>query len=633
MLPRWFKCITLSLPLIVSACSKVDDPSLYPLFDPAEAEPPPSKALIEYSATRNVFFGDLHVHTGLSYDAYTNGVRTLPEDAYRFMKGGTIEHGIGYPIQLSRSLDFGAVTDHGEYLGVPRYLDKESGGENKLREVMLTGSPLRITFNFLYTIFSTMSSVEQREKTFGIAGMEDVSRAAWQQIIDVAERHNDPGRFTTFIGYEWTSMPNADNLHRNVIYKTDSVPEFPFTSRDSNNPEDLWAALDKQREQGMQMFAIPHNGNVSNGRMYRSVTFNGEALSPDYAEKRLFNEPISEIMQVKGASETHPILSSDDEFADFEIYDQRLASDGGFSEPKGSYARDALRTGLELSHSEGFNPYKFGVIGSTDSHNSSSPVEENTYHGKLPLIDGTAGLRQGVTLLLPKSQNRGGRWSAMGLAAVWAEENTRASLYDAMRRKETYATSGPRMTLRFFAGWDYDDDLLSRDNAIEQAYAGGVPMGGTLPAIAGVSQAAKNRSPVFAVWAAKDPQGANLDRVQIIKGWVDKVGQSHERIYDIAASDDRHFDVGLGKLTPIGNTVDITTGVYTNGIGDVQLATIWRDPDFDPAREAFYYVRVIEIPTPRYSTFDAIALGITPPEPSTIQERAISSAIWYQPGQ
>ena len=631
MLPRWFQWFTLSALVIVCGCSKVDDPSLNPLFDPAKAEPPPIKPLIEYSDTRNVFFGDLHIHTGLSYDAYTNGVRTLPEDAYRFMKGGTIEHGMGYPIQLSRPLDFGAVTDHGEYLGVPRYLDKDRGVENKLRAVMETGNPLRITFNFFYTILSTMSSVEKREESFGVAGMEDVSRAAWQQIIDVAERHNDPGRFTTFVAYEWSSMPNADNLHRNVIYKTAQVPDFPFTSRDSDDPEDLWAALDNQRQQGMQMFAIPHNGNVSNGRMYRSVTFDGGAQSPDYAKKRLFNEPLSEILQVKGASETHPILSSNDEFADFEIYDQRLATDGGFSEPKGSYARDALRTGLELSHSEGFNPYKFGVIGSTDSHNSSSSSEENNYHGKLPLIDGTAGLRQGVTILLPKEQNRGGRWSAMGLAAVWAEENTRASLYEAMRRKETYATSGPRIRLRFFAGWDYADDLLSRDDAIEQAYAGGVSMGGTLPTVTDSSPAAEQRSPVFAVWAAKDPQGANLDRVQIIKGWVDSAGRSHEKIHDIAASDDRHFDATLGKLAPVGNTVDITTATYTNSIGDVQLATLWRDPDFDPAQEAFYYARVIEIPTPRYSTFDAIALGITPPEPSTLQERAISSAIWYQP--
>ncbi len=626
MIPPRLLLLALPMSVILYGCAKVEDPSLYPLYDPAKASPPPEKPLTQYSETRNVFFGDLHIHTSFSYDAYINGVRTLPEDAYRFMKGGTIEHGMGFPIKLSRPLDFGAVTDHGEYLGVPRFLDRDNSGENQLRSVMESGNPLRITFNFLYTIFTTMGSAEQREKNFGAEGMGDVSRRAWQRIIDAAERNNEPGRFTAFIGYEWTSMPNADNLHRNVIYKTSSVPDFPFTSRDSDNPEDLWSALDEQRKQGMQMFAIPHNGNVSNGRMYRSVSFEGEPLSPDYAKKRMFNEPISEIMQVKGASETHPILSVDDEFADFEIYDQRLSSDGSFSEPKGSYARDALRTGLELSHSEGFNPYKFGVIGSTDSHNSSSPIEESSYHGKLPLIDGTAGLRQGVTLLLPKKENRGGRWSAMGLAGVWAEENTRASLYDAMRRKETYATSGPRITVRFFAGWDYDDTLLQRTDAIEQAYMGGVPMGGTLT----TPKSPGKRSPVFVLWAAKDPQGANLDRVQIIKGWVDSTGHSHEKIYNIAASDKRTVDAVTGKLPAVGNTVDISNASYANSIGDAQLATLWRDPDFNPDLETFYYARVLEIPTPRYSTFDAIVLGIVPPEPSTIQERAISSAIWVQ---
>ena len=618
-------CIGFSTVLLLSACSRVNDPSLYPLYDPAKAEPPPAKLPVDYSETRNVFWGDLHIHTGLSYDAYTMGVRTGPDDAYRFMKGGTIEHGMGYPIRMSRPLDFGAVTDHAEYLGVPRYLDKDAGGENKLREIMETGSPVRITLNFLYTVFTKMGSVASREKSFAMPGMEDISRLAWQQIIDTAQRHNEPGRFTAFIGYEWTSMPNGNNLHRNVIYKDDKVPEFPNTSRDSDNPEDLWKALDKQRNEGMDMFAIPHNGNVSNGLMYQSTTFAGESLSADYAETRMFNEPISEILQVKGASETHPILSSNDEFAGFEIYDQRLASDGGLSQPKGSYARDALRTGLELSHSEGFNPYRFGVIGSSDSHNSSSAVEENNYHGKLPLIDGTAGLRQGVTMLLPKEQNRGGRWSAMGLAAVWAEENTRASLYDAMRRRETYATSGPRITVRFFAGWDYPQDLLGQQNTVSAAYAGGVPTGGSL--VGGSHQ----DSPFFAVWAAKDPQGANLDRIQIIKGWVDDDGRSHEEIYTIVASDNRQPDVTTGKIPAVKNTVNVSTATYTNSVGETQLAMLWQDPEFDASQEAFYYARVIEIPTPRYSTFDAIALGIPPPEPSSLQERAITSAIWYRP--
>lgn len=619
-----FKHIVLIVVVTLSACSKVEDPSLYPEFDPDTIEAPPAKPAVPFSETRNVFWGDLHIHTSLSFDAYTMGVRALPDEAYTYMKGGTIEHGMGYAIKASRPLDFGAVTDHAEFLGVAREMDKGNDGSNELRAVMETGNPLRITLNFLMTIFSQMGSSETRLETFGQPGMETVSRAAWQEIIDSAERHNTPGVFTSFIAYEWTSMPNEDNLHRNVIYKTSKVPDYPVTSLESDNPEDLWDTLDRQREQGMEVFAIPHNANVSNGLMYRATDFNGAPLSKDYAQQRLFNEPISEILQVKGASETHPILSSNDEFAGFEIYDQRLASDGGMSEPKGSYMRDALRTGIELSHSEGFNPYRFGVIGSSDSHNANASVEEDNYQGKLPMIDGSAGLRLGETLLLPKEQNRGGRWSAMGLAAVWAGENTRASLFDAMRRKETYATSGPRMTVRFFGGWSFNADFFEQENILEQAYSQGVPMGGAL------APRDNQSAPGFIVWAAKDPAGANLDRIQIIKGWVDVEGNSQERIYDVSASGNRQ-PTAKGKLPAVGNTVDVAKASYTNTIGAAQLSALWRDPNFDPRQEAFYYARVIEIPTPRFSTFDALKLGVEAPAPASIQERAITSAIWYQP--
>ncbi len=617
-------CLLLFSVLLLPACSKVDDPSLYPAFDPSQVEAPPKKPAVNFRKTRNVFWGDLHIHTSLSFDAYTMGVRAMPDEAYTYMKGGTIEHGMGYAIRAERPLDFGAVTDHSEFLGVAREMDPDKSGKNTLREVMETGSPLRITFNFFRTIYSQMGSSETRKETFGQAGMEEVSLSAWQEVIDSAERHNNPGVFSSFIAYEWSSMPNEDNLHRNVIYKNSQVPAFPYSSLDSDNPEDLWDALDQQRQQGMEVFAIPHNGNVSNGRMYQSVDFNGKPLTKAYASQRLYNEPISEVLQVKGASETHPVLSTEDEFANFEIYDQRLASDGGLSEPKGSYMRDALRTGIEFSHSEGFNPYRFGVIGSSDSHNASFAVEENNYHGKLPMLDGSAGLRLGESLLLPKSQNRGGRWSAMGLAGVWAEENTRASLFDAMRRKETYATSGPRMTVRFFGGWNYTHALLEAEDTLEQAYAQGVAMGGTLS-----KTTAESLQPVFAVWAAKDPIGANLDRIQIIKGWVDSDGNSQERVYDVAASGNRRVGVP-GKLAAVGNTVDATTATYSNSIGATQLAAVWRDEDFNPQQEAFYYARVIEIPTPRFTTYDAVTMGVSAVEPISIQERAITSPIWYQ---
>jgi hypothetical protein len=321
----------------------------------------------------------------------------------------------------------------------------------------------------------------------------------------------------------------------------------------------------------------------------------------------------------------HPLLASEDEFADFEIFDRVLSLSGGLSEPRGSYARDALKTGLELSVSQGGNPYRFGVIGSSDGHNASSPVEEDRYHGKLPLLDGSAGLRLGVTLLVPRSLNRGAQWSAMGLAAVWAEENTRASLFDAMRRKETYATSGPRITLRFFGGFGYEASIVERPDLVERAYAGGVPMGGDL------AGGESDESPGFIVVALKDPMGANLDRIQIVKGWVDTSGQSHERIYDVAASDGRRPDPATHRVAPVGNSVDVESASYTNTIGAAQFAVLWTDPHFDPAAPSFYYARVLEIPTPRWTTYDAHALDVPAPEPATLQERAITSAIWYRP--
>lgn len=420
-------------------------------------------------------------------------------------------------------------------------------------------------------------------------------------------------------------MIGGQNLHRNVIYRDTHVPELPFSSLHSNNPEDLWDALDAQREQGMQVMAIPHNGNISNGLMYDQVQFDGATLTDDYSAQRRRNEPISEILQIKGTSETHPLLSPEDEFADFELVTEQINAAGDFSEPRGSYARDALRLGLEFSHSEGFNPYKFGVIGSSDSHNASSSVQESQHHGKLPVMDGTAGLRLGAALMLPDQYLRQRRWGSAGLAAVWAQENTREAIFDALVRRETYATSGPRIGLRFFGGFEYPEDLLTRPQWLESAYRQGVPMGGEL-----VASGANSTAPTFAVSAGMDPQGAQLDRLQIVKGWVDTSGVSHERVYDVAASPGRSRDAA-GRFAPVGNSVDIPTASYRNTIGTPQLSALWRDPDFDPSAEAFYYARAIEIPTPRWSTYDAMKLGIPAPQPATLQERAISSAIWYRP--
>ncbi|MCZ6829563.1 MAG: DUF3604 domain-containing protein [Gammaproteobacteria bacterium] len=611
--------------LALAGCGRVDDPTRLSKLDIENPEPPPALDTVEYRDTRNLLWGDLHVHTSLSYDAYGMGVRVMPDDAYRYFKGGTISHGAGYAVRAKRPINFAAVTDHAEFLGAPRHLAGDRAEESALPGILATGSPLKITWHWLYTMLT--ASNEDPAATYGdIPGLDEVANAAWKKTIAAAQAHNDPGRFSAFIAFEYSSMPGGQNLHRNVIFRGSNVIERPFSAIDSENPEDLWTVLEEQRDKGNDNLAIPHNGNASNGLMYDRTTYSGRELDADYAARRMANEPISEIFQVKGSSETHPELSPADPFAAHELFTTIFNAAGDTGKVPGSYARDALRTGLEYQRGQQFNPYQFGVIGSSDSHNGTMADEEDNFYGKQPLMDGTAAQRLGKVFLLPDSVRRTGQWGSQGLAAVWAHENSRDSIFDALRRRETYATTGPRMTLRFFGGWGFDTDILSSNDWIEKAYANGVPMGGELSAYQ------QQNAPRFVVVSAKDPLGANLDRLQIIKAWVDDKGISHEIIYDIAGAGEREIDPATGLLPAIGSTVNVREATYTNTIGATQLAKVWEDPDFNPHQPAFYYARLIEIPTPRYSTYDAKALGVEAPEPTTIQERAVSSAIWYAPG-
>ncbi len=603
------------------------DPSLEPAFDSMAARPMADLPRIPRDPERRAFFGDLHIHTALSPDAYVFGVRAMPSDAYRFAKGVTIEHGAGYPIQISRPLDFAAVTDHSEFLGTTRALGEQTSLHRRsLRDRLQNDSKLGLTWVYFKTI------AELNSQGFRSDGIPDevahVPAEAWRTTIDAAEQHNDPGVFTTFIAYEWSSFSRGGgHLHRNVTYGSSRAPDKPFSSTDSPKPRLLWEALDRQRDAGIPVLAIPHNPNLSNGETFDVVDKDGNPFDANYAETRRRNEPLTEIFQVKGTSETHPLLSTGDEFADFEIHEMFIVGEPEGLDRRGGYIRAALRRGIELADAEGYNPFEFGVIGSSDGHGASSPVEEDNFFGKLPMLDGSAAIRLEQATFVPKGIMPAREWGAAGLAGIWAEENTRESLFAAMRRKETFATSGPRMRIRLFGGWAFDAALLERSDAIRQGYARGVPMGGSLP------ERGAADAPGFLVWSVKDPTGANLDRLQIVKGWVDASGESAERIFEVAASDGRVADAATGKIAPLESSVDLETASYSNRIGATELSAFWRDPEFDPDQRAFYYARVIEIPTPRWSTFDAVKLGIHPPEPGTLQERAVTSAIWYDPSR
>ena len=566
-------------------------------------------------ADRVPLFGETHMHTAFSFDAFLFNTRANPDDAYEFGKGKPLKHPFGTTYQLKQPLDFMAVTDHAFYMGSMMKMTDPTHhlAQHPLAAIVNDPDP-----NVRSTGFRAVVDREIDGEPLDIEALIDleVQKETWERVIESANRHNDPGTFTTFIGYEWTSSEEGINLHRNVIFKGDTAP-LPFSRIDSPNPEDLWNWMDKIRAEGFEALAIPHNSNKSDGTMFERETSFDTPFTKEYADQRNRNEPLVEVTQVKGTSETHPLLSPNDEFADFEIDEMRVGRPIEITTFAGGYVRNAYRRGLEFQDEKGFNPYRFGLIGASDSHTGIVPVEEGDYSGKVGTVDGSPEVRLNMTRYLMD-------FGASGLAGVWAEENTRDSIYAALRRKETWATSGPRIKLRFFGGFDMQNVSPGEEGWVDAAYANGVSMGGALKG----SQSSD--APTFAVWALKDPDSAHLDRIQIVKGWSDD-GVSHEKVYDVVWSGDRKVDTSTGKLPTVGNTIDLKTATYTNSIGAVQLMSLWTDPDFNAQQNAFYYVRVLEIPTPRWNVYDEVALGKSFPEDLAreIQERAYSSPIWY----
>jgi hypothetical protein len=579
---------------------------------------------------RKAYFGDLHLHTSYSFDAYVMfPSRVTPEQAYRFAKGEPVPF-LDKTVKRGEPLDFLAVTDHSENIGVFRELDNPNSDFSKTE----LGQHIRKDG---MKAFWEVVAVQLQGKELPGFDSHTVAASAWQHEIDAANSQYEPGKFTTFIAYEWSSMPEGKyNLHRNVFFAGNTAP-FPFSSAQSRRPEDLWTWLEAQRKQGYDVLAIAHNANASGGLMFGEKDSDGKPIDEAYALRRVLNEPLNEISQNKGASETHPLLSPIDEFAGFEIFD-RLLIGGVHSEEHGSYAREALGKGLEIRARTGVNPYQFGFVGASDFHDGLSTSSEAAFGGSANGIDPETNLPTAEEVkkafsgeAISGSKLEVVRTGSGNLTGVWAEENTRESIFAAFHRKETFATSGPRIKVRLFGGWNYGPGILKTAGWDQRAYAQGAPMGGELPA-----RPASAKAPRFIVWALKDPNGANLDRAQIIKVWLGKNGAYAERVFDVALSNGRTVDPLTGRAPSVGNTVDLKTATYTNTIGATELQTVWQDPQFDSAVPAVYYLRVIEIPTPRWSTILAVKRGLPVPAEvvqPTLQERAWSSPVWYLPAK
>jgi Protein of unknown function (DUF3604) len=586
------------------------------------------------------YFGDTHVHTSFSMDAGAFGARLGPKEAYQFAKGEEMTVSSGQRARLSRPLDFIVVSDHSDnmgffpmlFAGTPSMLADATG--RRWYDMINSGKGADAAIEIIVA-FSQGKFPKALESLPGTAAY----RSAWRETIKAAEEANDPGRFTAFIGYEWTSNTGGNNLHRNILFRDDgakaSVVE-PYTTQKpagSDNPRDLWKWMQAYEDKtGGSLLALAHNGNLSNGIMFPLVeSFTGKPIDREYAETRARRERIYEATQIKGDGEAHPFLSPNDEFANFEKWDKGNLDLSVLKKPEMlefEYARSALKNGLKVEQQLGVNPYKFGMVGSTDAHTGLAAPEEDNFFGKTSSSEPSATRATHPFVKTEKAVIMGWEQTASGYAAVWAADNTREALFDAMQRKEVYATTGPRMIVRFFGGWEFEaKDAQTRMPAVT-GYTKGVPMGGDLTA------PPAGKSPSFIVAAMKDPIGANLDRIQVVKGWLDKSGATQEKVYDVVWSGDRKPGAD-GKLPAVGNTVDVPNATYTNTIGAAELITVWKDPDFDPSLRAFYYVRVLEIPTPRWTAYDAKFYGIKmdPKAPMSGQERAYTSPIWYTPGR
>ena len=642
--------------------------------DSSKTKPKPNK-------DRNPYYGDLHVHTKYSFDAYVFGVTASPDDAYRYAKGEGVKHPLGYEMKLREPLDFYAVTDHGFYMGmIQAYADTTTDiSQNEFAEPFhnlnrldnLTVESAGERSNIFSSVLGAaiiqpypdwhpklLRAYLTRNTQGALQSFDyDIHKSAWADVARSANEHNDPGHFTTFIGYEFTTSTDIEggNLHRNVIFNSSKASIRPWTRIDSINPEDLWTWQDKLRDKGVDTIAIPHNSNGSNGQMFEMESFKGNALDIEYANKRMRNEPLVEITQVKGTSDTHPLLSPDDEWADFEIMDVRVGSrPPTYSKPSGSYVREAYLNGLTLEFTKQGNPYKFGLIGSSDTHVVAASLDESNFWSKVGLLDGDPENRGSVPLKeenierldeymrafnQPVSRvsleqgeyaNTGfTQWGASGLAAAWAEENTRESIFNAFRRKETFATTGTRIAVRFFGGYNLSSIDLNSQSLVNEAYQKGVTMGSDL-------LHNENKIPEFLVWAQRDKNGAPLQRIQIIKGWIDNnSGRPKEKVFDVVCSDGMQPDPITNRCPDNGARVNINDCSISTNVGSSELKTVWKDPEFAPDDKTFYYVRVLENPTCRWSTWDAIKAGYKPREGlhETIQERAWSSPIWYIPEQ